>query len=912
MSRRVSFLLAVAASVHCAPPKPRTTVPAPVVVGGDVDHVASPAALVPPKPTLRLPRNFVPTGYTARVVVDPSKPTFDGAIAIAGTISERSSVVWLHGERLTIGKAVARRSGAEVALVVTPKGHDLLEIRAHEPLDPGAWTLAFEYRGELDPLNTAGAFRQTVAEQPYVFTQLESVYARRVFPCVDEPDNKVPWQLTLDVPKQLVAVSNTPTVGESALDDRAKRVEFATTKPLPAYLVAFAVGPFEILDAGKTRNGTPLRVITLAKRAAEAAWAVKTTPRILEALEDWFGMPYPYDKLDQISIPITVGFGAMENAGMITYTETLILIDPVKASKERQHRWVEVAAHEMAHQWFGNLVTMAYWDDIWLNEGFASWIVSKVTSTIDASYRDDQSELDTRNSALAADSLVSARQIRQPIVTPDDILTAFDRITYRKGASVLNMFESYLGSKVFQAGVRDYLAARAGGNATSKDFAAAMARASGNQQIELAFGSFLDQAGTPEITATVACNGPRATLRVTQKRYLAPGSPNPPATTPWLVPVCVAYDNAGARGESCVLLSGAAADLALDGKACPRWVMPNLNGRGYYRSVLTNAQVTALRDEAWQKLSWTERRALYFDLVDAVGAGTLPLQLALSFVPKLLAGNDRFTIEPALGLVTGVDDLVPDALRAKYEFWLRNAFGRGATAAGLSPKPGDSIDVEATRSGMIAAVGWTARDPTLIAESVRLADAWRELPQATRGLVLAIAVDAKPEMFDRILRDVMTEPDRTRRGEMFAALAGTRDTRRQLAALDLILEPKLDVRETIEMLDAHATPASLATAQQYFRDHHAAIMKRIPQDETASPIANMAGLFTATCKADQRNAIAEYVTTTFGQLPGGSRLVKQHIEKMDQCIARRTLLEPELRAWLGGLRIPKPAKPAKP
>ena len=909
MSLRIEFVLVVAtASIDCAPPKPSVTVPAPVVVVTDVERVATRDALVPPQPTLRLPRNFVPTSYAAHLAIDPSKPTFDGAIAIDGMISERSSVIWLHGQHLTIAKAIAKRPGVEAPLVVTPKGQDLLEIRAQEPLDPGAWTLAFEYRGELDPLNTAGAFRQTVAERPYVFTQLESIYARRVFPCVDEPDNKVPWQLTLDVPSQLVAVSNTSTTSEAKLDDRQKRVEFATTKPLPAYLVAFAVGPFEILDAGKTRNGTPLRVLTLAKRAAEGAWAVKTTPKILEALEDWFGMPYPFEKLDQVSIPITVGFGAMENAGLITYTETLILVDPAKASKERQHRWVEVAAHEMAHQWFGNLVTMAYWDDIWLNEGFASWISSKVTSSVDATYRDDQSELDTRNNALEADSLVSARQIRQPIETPDDILTAFDRITYRKGASVLNMFENYLGPKVFQAGVRDYLATRARGNATSKDFAAAIAKASGNPQIEAAFGSFLEQAGTPEITAAVACKPGGATLAVAQKRYLAPGSPPPPATKPWIVPICVAFDHAGTRGETCGLLTAETASIALPGTSCPRWVMPNANGRGYYRNAYTSAQVSALRDEAWPKLTWTERRALYFDVVAAVGAGALPLQLALSFVPKLLAGNDRFTIDPALELVTGVDDLVPDALRAKYEFWLRGTFGRGAATAGFKPRPGDSLDVEATRSGLIAAVGWTAREPTLIAEAIKLADGWRDLPQATRGLVLAIAVDAKPEIFERILRDVTTEPDRSRRAEMFEALAGTRDVRRQLAALGLVLDPKLDPRETIEMIALHATPANLAVAQQFFRDNHAAIMKRIPQDETASPIADMARLFTATCKADQRDAIADYVTKTFGHLPGGGRLVKQHIEKMDQCIARRALLEPEIRAWLGGVRIPKPKK----
>jgi alanyl aminopeptidase len=532
---------------------------------------------------------------------------------------------------------------------------------------------------------------------------------------------------------------------------------------------------------------------------------------------------------------------------------------------------------------------------------------SKVTAKVDATYRDDQGALDTRNEALEADALVSARQIRQPIETSDDIFTAFDGITYDKGASVLNMFESYLGAATFQKGVREYLAARAWGNATSTDFASAIAKTSGNPQIEAAFASFLDQPGAPEITATLSCTG-KPTLALAQKRYVPPGAPTPGAGKPWLVPVCVVYDKGGTRAEACTLLTAETGSLALDAKTCPRWVMPNTNGRGYYRNAYTNAQVTALRDEAWPKLSWTERRALYFDVAAGVGTGRLPLQLALSFVPKLLAGNDRFTIQPALGLVSGLDKLVPDQLRDKYEHWLRTTFGPGATAAGFMPKEGDSIDVEATRGSLIGTVAWTARGPTLVAEAVKLADKWRDLPQSIRGLVLAIAVDARAELHARILKDVMTEPDRARRGEMLAALSGVRDVNRQKAALALILEPRLDVRETIRNIYGGSSDANLATAQQFFRDNQAAILKRIPQDETASPTARMSGLFTGSCKAEQRDAMADYVTKTFGPMAGGRRVVTQNIEEMDQCIARRKLLEPELRAWLGGVRLPKPKK----
>jgi peptidase M1-like protein/ERAP1-like protein len=905
-------LLIATLLLSCGPARPSVTMPAPTATQSSAEPAApekAADALAPPQPTLRLPKNFVPTAYTARLVLDPAKAGFAGAIEIAGKVSERSSVIWLHGRHLKVTSATAHGALPDVALEATPHGDDLLELRAKQPLDAGDWKLDLEYTGDYDLVNTAGVFKQVVADQPYVFTQFEALYARRAFPCVDEPDNKVTWHLTLDVPKQLVAVANTLIVAETPVDGGLKRVEFATTKPLPSYLVAFAVGPFEVVDAGKTTRGTPVRIVTLAKRAAEGAWAAKTTPKILDYLEDWFGIPYPYEKLDMISIPITVGFGAMENAGAVTFTETLMLLDPQKASKERQHRWVSVASHELAHQWFGDLVTMAWWDDIWLNEGFADWMQYKITQRMDPTWHDDQAGINLRNTALDEDALVTARRIRQPIAAVDDIQNAFDGITYDKGASILNMFETYLKPDVFQRGVRDYLAAHAYGNATSQDFGAAISKAAGTS-VDAAFASFLDQNGAPELTVIAACEkGGKASLQLAQRRYVAPGSPAPPAGTPWQVPVCVAYDANGKRAQACTLLTQETASVPLDTKTCPRWVMPNVDGRGYYRVAYSAPQATALRDEAWPKLTPAERRALYFDLRDHAETGKLPLQVALSLVPKLLAGNDRFTVGPAIELPGGLDRLVPDELRPKYEQWLRTTFGPGAAKAGLVAKDTDSLDIEATRGELVHIVAWLGRDPALVAEAVKQADKWRELPQSLRELVLEIAVDAKPELFDKVLREAPAEPGRTNRQAMFHAVASVRDTKRQEQALALILDPKVDIRESLGLLRAASTDAALATSQKFFKDHEKEILAKMPRDETANPSAGLARLFTRTCRAEQRDAVVEYVQKTFAPLPGGQRIVAQSIEDMDQCIARRKLLDPEVRAWLGGVKVP--AQPKK-
>src|SRR5262245_37483689 len=264
-----------------------------------------------------------------------------------GTVRQRWSVIWLHGRRLTIKRPAATRGTSEAGLTATRSGDELLAFRAATPLDPGEWTLAIDYSGVYDELNTTGAFKQTVRGAPYVYSQFEALYARRVFPCFDEPDSKVPWQLTLEVPAELVAVSNTPVVHEQAAGPGRKRLEFGPTKPLPTYLIAFAVGPFDVVDAGKTAHGTPVRIIAMKDRGAEGAWAAKTTPKLIDLLEEFFGSPYPYEKMDMLAIPITVGFGAMENVGLITFTETSMLLDPRHAAKDREYSWIFVAAHEL-------------------------------------------------------------------------------------------------------------------------------------------------------------------------------------------------------------------------------------------------------------------------------------------------------------------------------------------------------------------------------------------------------------------------------------------------------------------------------------------------------------------------------------------------------------------------------------
>ncbi len=888
VTRRALILVICAA---CGPSKPAVTVPAPPGIITDVRAAPEPG-LVPPQPGMRLPKNFVPTKYAVRLAINPKVADFTGVMQIAGTVSERSSGIWLHAEELVIESAAVDGAPMEVTAGTTG---DTILLRTATPLEPGPVTISIAYRGAYDLVNTVGAFKQTVAGESYVYTQLEAMYARRVFPCVDEPDTKVPWQLTLDVPVTLEAVANTPVADELQMSG-IRRVTFAPTKPLPSYLIAFGVGPFDIVPAGATKRGVPVRVVTLKGRAREAAYAVETSAKIVDAAEEWFGTPYPFEKLDMLTIPITIGFGAMENAGLITYTESVMLIDPAQGSLDKKYDWVQTAAHEIAHQWYGDLVTPVWWDDIWLNESFATWAQEKVVSAFDKSWNVAGEPERIRAGALGQDAIVSARKIRQPVEQNDDITLAFDYIVYSKGSAVLSMLEAYVGRDAFQQGVRAYLAEHAFGNATAQDFVGAISQVTG-KDLTVAFASFLDQSGAPQLTTTLDCTSSKAKLAIAQRRYVAPGSPPPAQTTPWVIPVCIAYDQDGQRATTCTVIDTAEAVVELPAKACPAWVMPNADGAGYFRVAYTEQAAAALRDQAWPKLTVAERRAVAFDLNAGALDGTLAFGTALSLVPKLLSKPDRYTL-PLATQPTAFAAFVPPSLQPTYERYLRTTYGKAAAAVGLLPKAGDTYDDEEMRNKLVGVVAWGGREPKLVAQATKLAKKWRELPQAMRGLILQIAVDHDPALFAKVLAEVPTEPDRALREEMMNAVVRVRDPVRAKQALGLVLDPTLDIRESFDLGQSMSTPETQEVAHAFYREHVAEILQRAPTTTTATPFATLGLIWTRPCRAEHRATAEAEIKATFATLPGATPVIAQVLEGMDQCISQRARLGPVVAQWL--------------
>jgi alanyl aminopeptidase len=380
----LALTLAAVASCRSRPPAPEApTAPGPAPTGAAV-----PNALPPPTPPSgwRLPAGVTPTAYRLALAVDPAADHFTGEVEIELAIAAPTRVIWLHAAALTIASASIVAGGAtQPATIVDDAAHERIGVVVPTPLAAGPATVTLAYRGEVTDDDAVGVFRQEVEGRTYLFTQFQANYARRAAPCFDEPGWKTPWLVEVTAPAGLVVLGNTAAVRTELVDGR-QVVGFAPTAPLPSYLVALAVGPFELVDVGPVgQAAVPTRIATPVGRAAEAAAAARFTPRAVAALEAYLGRPLPLTKLDLVAAPTL--FGAMEHPGLVTFAAEILLEDPARPSFAGRRQLRQTVAHELAHQWFGNLVTPAWWDDLWLSEALASWLGERTARAVEGPRR---------------------------------------------------------------------------------------------------------------------------------------------------------------------------------------------------------------------------------------------------------------------------------------------------------------------------------------------------------------------------------------------------------------------------------------------------------------------------------------------------------------------------------------------
>jgi cytosol alanyl aminopeptidase len=539
------------------------------------------------QPAFLLPNDVVPRKYTVDLTIDPSKPTFSGIARIEIELRRETDEIWLNGKDLIVG-------GADVdgvAARVEPVGGEFLAVRLDAPVGPGRFVILMRYQGKLDDKSVVGPYRKKVGNDWYVFTTFTPIDARRAFPCFDEPRFKAPWDLTIHTRRELKAFANGRE--ESVIDEpnNMHAIHFAETKPLPSEVVAFAVGPFDVVDGAPAGHGTPIRIITTRGLVASAKAAAQATVDVLPRLEAYTAMPYPFGKLDHIALP-EGAFGAVENPGLITYRQTALLAAPPVDTAEKKRAIRSIQAHEMAHQWFGDLVTQATWDDVWLSEGFATWFSAKVMDEELPASQKRLAAVATRERVMAMEATPRGdRPVRLAMKNREDTRGVYGRTVYDKGASILLMLEGWLGEDKMRDGLRAYLKDHAFGNATTADLASALKAASGIDPTPV-MDSFLNLKGVPVIRAE--CKD---------------GKVNVEPVGTFSLPACV-------RGEGVNQICGVIdkAHRSIDLKHdCPGWIYMNAGATGYYRTNFNPAQLAALMN-ALPRLNAAERMTLALDL----------------------------------------------------------------------------------------------------------------------------------------------------------------------------------------------------------------------------------------------------------------------------------------------------------
>jgi aminopeptidase N len=876
------LLLEACVVVACGPNTDLTVAPPPQVDPGFRVEVPEPLE------SGRLPSWATPRHYRLALEVDPRATQFRGDVVIDVTLEKGTSAIVLHAAGLAIERAEIvsgeRRLRAEPTLRKAAGAVQELEelvLVSSQPVPAGEIKIHIEYDGPL-PESLRGIYRVEEGDDWFVFTQFEPSDARRMFPCFDDPSFKVPFDLEVTVPEKQLVFSNAPEKERSTAKGRTK-VTFATTKRMPTYLLALAVGPFEVVEGDKTP--IPLRVITAPGKSKQAAPALAIAKEQLAVLSDYFGSAYPYDKLDLLAVP-NFGAGAMEHAGLISFREELLLYDEATASLQTRRDVAVTVAHELSHHWFGNLVTMKWWDDLWLNEGFATFMETLVVDQWRPGMRAGLEARALTGWVMNQDALSSARAVRQPVHNTYEAEAAFDSITYLKGAAFIHMLQAWLGPDAFRAGVQAYLSEHAWGNASAADLFRVLGRTSG-KDVQAVATTFLDAAGVPLVRARLSCpEGKPPSALLEQTKYKP--TPGNPGAQRWKIPVCVEYGAAAGRGKSCTILADAGAELPLDAKRCPRWLLPNAGHDGYFRYALPAADLAAL-STVMKTGDAADAIGFLTNLWALVQAGEVPADKLLDILASYKNEKRPEVIEQLARILDRVlDALVEPAGRAGFERLASDLLLPTAKRVGWDAKKGESEEQRVLRREVLGALALLTDDAWMAAGAKKHMSAFLARPDAVDGDTATIALRLAARRGDIGFDELYTRLDAARdarlRIALVHAMGSLGDDKSLRRALDLVELGGIKSGDVVYIARAAAEhPRSRAVLVSWLREHLSAILGKV----SGFGVVRMITAVERLCDAKSR-AEAEKMLTAMGDRLGGSqRRAKEALETAALCIDLR-------------------------
>jgi aminopeptidase N/puromycin-sensitive aminopeptidase len=862
----------------------------------------------------RLPYGVSPRHYSLTFAPDLQKAVFDGDATIDVEMNKATNSIVLNSIELEFQEVtVTQDQKTQVAKWSFAPEKEQVTLTVADDLQPGPASLHFKFTGILnDKLH--GFYLARTKTRNYATTQFEATDARRAFPSFDEPAFKTKFDIKLIVDKGDTAISNGRIVSDTPGPAEGKHtLEFSTTPQMSTYLVAMAVGDFECNEG--SADNVPIRVCGTPDKKPLGTAGLRYATEILKFYNQYYGIPYPFGKLDIVGVP-DFEAGAMENTAAIFYRESLLFIDDNNSSVDSHQQVFEVLAHEMAHQWFGDLVTMKWWDNIWLNEGFATWMAYKPSQTLHPEWNAMLDAVQGTDKALATDALVNTHAIRVKADTPNEINELFDSISYDKAAAVLRMLETYVSPDVFRRGVNVYLRKFSYGNATAEDFWNSLSAASG-RPVDKIMPTFVDQGGEPLVTVKSACLNPPAAKDPVKKskksRRRAPIKPNPvtqvtvsqqrfwadPAVAPpkdqlWMVPVCI---KSGGAKPFCQILSQKEQTVPVVG--CSPWVFVNGSAAGYYRTQYDKADLQKLISVASTELTTAERIVLLRDEAALVGSGQESMTTYLDLVSAVNQDAQRSLVESYGRTLDFINSyLLSEADAPAFRAWVRSNFQPMITKIGWTPAANESADTHTLRGDLIHILGIAGEDPETVRRSTTLAEQYLKDPNSVDASiakeVLSVAARYGNEtLFAQYVAAMrqMSAPEQYY--NVGSALAEFRDPKIVVQVLERGVSDEVRNQDAARLIaNVLSNADNQKIAWEWVKAHWPAVEKKTTMS-SGPEIVNATRSF---CSVELRDDVQSFFSEH--KVPSAERALKQSREDIDSCVKRRPRLQGQLAEWL--------------
>lgn len=834
----------------------------------------------------RLSTSVRPERYQTHVSLDLAAKTFTGRATVSLKLDASSDELVLHAIALDVEQAIVRRSGKTLpAISMTPvKISETVILRFAEPVAAGDAELELVWRGKF----TEG-LRGLYLAGPIAATQFEAADARRMFPCFDEPGFKARWAISLDVPPNVTALSNGRILSDETKEG-VRTVRFEETELLSSYLIAVVVG--DLTATPEERVGEiPVRTWSLPHKAHLSRFGQDAALAALPRLQDYFGLPYAFGKVDQVGIP-DFEAGAMENAGLITYREVALLLDPATAPLSVQKRVAEVVTHELAHQWFGNWVTMKWWDDLWLNEAFATWMAYKVVDQWRPEWRVWLDFDAGKAAALHMDALRSTHPIRGVVRNASEAGESFDVITYEKGGAVLRMIEGYLGAKGFREGIRLYMRRHARGNAEADELWGALTEASGEPVLEMA-NAWIRQSGYPLLSLEASGK----TVRLSQSRFFS--EPGVTSGETWPLPVVLRYSSGGRTHEKRILMREKTLELTLEGE--PAWLCGNAENTGFYRVAYDEKTLARLAANV-EALSPAERIALLSDSWALVRSDRQSIESFLELTTRFGAEEDDAVLDELVGRLAFIEQVLTEGeTREKFRRHVERLLGGQLQTVGWEAGMNDTHGQRLRRSALVRAVGVVARSPSALTEARnRIAPVLENKPGAIEPNLVdsalhIVARAGDQKLFDTLVSKFPTEPDPASQRRYLMALTAFEDAGLAERARSLFFSgavPQQDTSSFVSGLLANLANREAAWAE--LRTRWGDVLKRTGGAPMLlrRVVESLGSLRTRKQLEEVRELLSTQPLTEVQQA------VAQTRERLEQDVALRERVLPTVASWV--------------